>query len=109
MLYGLEGAQLIPSIAKSSETLQLNVLRKPVRLYTIHINRLDTNQNVFQTANGKWKKKEKKNYNRFSISLQKAQNKDTMHNSSERKNTQIQSHLPRKHGHTMIGGWERQE
>ena len=53
LLYGLESAQLIPSVSKRLETFQLKVLRKILRLDTTYIDRLNTNSSVFQTATDK--------------------------------------------------------
>jgi len=51
LLYGLESAQLIPSIAKKLETFQLKVLRKILKMDTTFVNRNNTNNCVFQQAN----------------------------------------------------------
>ena len=53
LLYGLESAQLIPSIAKKLETFQLKVLRKILKMDTTFVDRANTNQIVFNTANHK--------------------------------------------------------
>ena len=66
LLYGLEPAQLIPSVAKRMETLQLKVLRKILRLNTTFIDRENNNYSIFErtiqaveseNANRKKKKK----------------------------------------------------
>jgi len=51
LLYGLESSQLIPSVAKRMETLQLKVLRKILRLNTTFIDRGNNNYTVFQLTN----------------------------------------------------------
>jgi len=51
LLYGLESAQLIPSVLKRIETFQLKVLRKILRMDTTYIDRRNTNQTVFDRAN----------------------------------------------------------
>ena len=51
LLYGLESAELIPSVLKRLETIQLKVLRKILRMDTTYINRENTNEKVFGTAN----------------------------------------------------------
>ena len=53
LLYGLESAQLIPSVAKKLEIFQLKVLRKIFRLDTTYINRANNNNHVFSLANTK--------------------------------------------------------
>ena len=53
LLYGLESAQLIPSVAKRLETFQLKVLRKILKIDTTYVDRANTNQLVFNTANQK--------------------------------------------------------
>jgi hypothetical protein len=65
LLYGLESAQLIPSVAKRMETLQLKVLRKILRISTTYIDRENNNQSIFDRTNLAMKeqnnrKKEKK-------------------------------------------------
>ena len=59
LLYGLESAQLIPSVLKRVETFQLKVLRKILRMNTTYIDRSNTNQHVFGTANRKMKEEGK--------------------------------------------------
>jgi len=51
LLYGLESSQLIPSVAKRMETLQLKVLRKILRLNTTFIDRENNNYTIFQKTN----------------------------------------------------------
>ena len=51
MLYGLESAQLIPSVAKRMEALQLKMLRKNLRLNTTYIDRENNNQSIFDRTN----------------------------------------------------------
>jgi len=51
LLYGLESAQLIPSVLKRVETFQLKVLRKILKMDTTYINRANTNNKVYATAN----------------------------------------------------------
>ena len=51
LFYGLESSQLIPSVAKRMETLQLKVLRKIFRLNTTFIDRENNNYTVFQRTN----------------------------------------------------------
>ena len=51
LLYGLESAQLIPSIAKKLDTFQLKVLRKILRMDTTYIDRANTNTVVINKAN----------------------------------------------------------
>ena len=51
LLYGLESAELIPSVLKRLETIQLKVLRKILRLNTTYIDRENTNEKVFEKAN----------------------------------------------------------
>ena len=51
LLYGVESAQLIPSVAKRMETLQLKVLRKILRLNTTFIDRENNNYIIFQRTN----------------------------------------------------------
>ena len=53
LLYGLESAQLIPSVLKRLETFQLKVLRKILKLDTTYVNRENTNETVFRQANEK--------------------------------------------------------
>ena len=48
LLYGLESAQLIPSVAKRMETLLLKVLRKILRLNTTYIDRENNNYSIFE-------------------------------------------------------------
>ena len=57
LLYGLESAQLIPSVAKRMETLQLKVLRKILRLNTTYIDRENNNYSIFEKRTRQWKKK----------------------------------------------------
>ena len=57
LLCGLESAQLIPSIAKRIETLQLKVLRKILRLNTTYIDRENNNYSIFEKQTRQWKKK----------------------------------------------------
>ena len=51
LLYGLESAQLIPSVLKKLETFQLKVLRKILKLDTTYINRTNSNAHVFHRIN----------------------------------------------------------
>ena len=51
LLYGLESAQLIPSVAKKMETLQLKVLRKILRINTTFIDRENNNLSIYQRTN----------------------------------------------------------
>ena len=51
LLYGLESAQLIPSVAKRTETLQLKVLRTILRLNTTYIDGENNNQSIFDRTN----------------------------------------------------------
>ena len=51
LFYGLESAQLIPSVAKRMETLQLKVLRKCLRLNTTYIDRENNNHSIFESTN----------------------------------------------------------
>ena len=59
LLYGLESAQLIPSVLKRIEVFQLKVLRTILKMDTTFINRANTNQVVFGTANKKLKEEGK--------------------------------------------------
>ena len=51
LLYGLESAQPIPSVAKRMETLQLKVLRRILRLSTTYIDRERNNHSIFDRTN----------------------------------------------------------
>ncbi len=51
LLYGLESAQLIPSVAKRMETLQLKALRKILRIHTTYIDRESNNNSIFDRTN----------------------------------------------------------
>ena len=51
LLYGLESAQLIPSVLKKIETFQLKVLRKILKINTTYINRVNTNASVYNKIN----------------------------------------------------------
>ena len=51
LLYGLESAQLIPSVLKKLETFQLKVLRKILKIDTTYINRVNSNASVFNRIN----------------------------------------------------------
>ena len=51
LLYGLESAQLIPSVLKSLETFQLKVLRFCLEIDTTYINRVNSNVSVFNRIN----------------------------------------------------------
>ena len=51
LLYGLESAQLKPSVLKKLETFQLRILRKIVNIDTTYINRVDTNISTFHRIN----------------------------------------------------------
>ena len=53
LLYGLESAQLIPSVAKKLDVFQLKVLRKIFRIDTTFVNRANTNEVVINKANEK--------------------------------------------------------
>ncbi len=55
LLYGLESAQLIPSVLKRLETFQLKVLRKILRLQTTYMDRANTNKKVYRLANDQMK------------------------------------------------------
>ena len=50
-IYGLESAQLIPSVLKKLETFQLKVLRKILKIDTTYINRVNSNSSVFNRIN----------------------------------------------------------
>ena len=63
LLYGLESAQLIPSVAKRMETLQLKVFRKILRLNTTNIDRENNNYSIFEKnkpGNGRRRHRKKK-------------------------------------------------
>ena len=60
LLYGLESAQLILSVANRMETFQLKVLRKIFQMDTTSINRGHTNDTVYLTANNKMQEQGKK-------------------------------------------------
>lgn len=51
LLYGMESAELIPSVLKRVETLQLKILRKILRMNTTHTDRENTNERVYEQAN----------------------------------------------------------
>ena len=51
LLYGLESAQLIPSVLKKLETFQLKVLRKIFKIDTTYINRVNSNASIFNRIN----------------------------------------------------------
>jgi hypothetical protein len=51
LLYGLESAQLIPSVLKTLETFQLKVLRKMLKIDTTYINRANSNITIFNRIN----------------------------------------------------------
>ena len=51
LLYGLESAQLIPSVLRRIEVFQLKVLRKILKIDTTFIDRAKTNKVVFELAN----------------------------------------------------------
>ena len=51
LLYGLESAQLIPSVLKKLETFQLQVLRKILKIDTTYINRVNSNASIFNRIN----------------------------------------------------------
>jgi len=51
LLYGLESAQLIPSVSKKLEIFQLKVLRTILRMDTTYVNRANTNDKVYKKAN----------------------------------------------------------
>jgi len=51
LLYGLESAQLIPSVLKKLETFQLKVLRKILKIDTTYINRVNSNASIFNRIN----------------------------------------------------------
>ena len=51
LLYGLESAQLIPSVLKKPETVQLKVLRKILKIETTYINRVNSNVSIFNRIN----------------------------------------------------------
>jgi len=51
LLYGLESAQLIPSVLKKLETFQLKVLRKILKIETTYINRVNSNASIFNRIN----------------------------------------------------------
>ena len=51
LLYGLESAQLIPSVLKKLETFQLKVLRKILKIETTYINRVNSNVSIFNRIN----------------------------------------------------------
>ena len=53
LLYGMESAQLTPAVVKRLETFQLKVLRKILNMKTTYIDRANTNDLVFRTANEK--------------------------------------------------------
>ena len=79
LLYGIESAQLIKSVSKKLETLQLKVLRKILKLDTTYINRVNTNDTIFESVNQKIKaegKKKKKHI--FSRRIQQFWKKQNM-------------------------------
>jgi len=51
LLYGLESAQLIPSVLKKLEAVQLKVPRKILKIGTTYINRVNTNAGIFNRIN----------------------------------------------------------
>merc|ERR1711966_616074 len=51
LLYGLESAQLIPSVLKKLETFQSKVLRKIFKIDTTYINRVNSNVSIFNRIN----------------------------------------------------------
>ena len=59
LLYGLESSQLIPSVAKRMETLQLKVLRKIFRLNTTFIDREITTTLSFKEQMMQWQQRTK--------------------------------------------------
>ena len=60
LLYGLESAQLIPSVLKRLEVFQLKVLRKILKIETTYINRANTNQNIFDRINNEMENENRK-------------------------------------------------
>ena len=60
LLYGMESAQLIPSVLKRVETLQLKILRKILRMDTTYVNRDNTNERVYEKANEKLREERRK-------------------------------------------------
>ena len=51
LLYGIESAQLNEPEQRRLEVFQLKVLRKMLQMKTTYVNRLNTNEKVFQAAN----------------------------------------------------------
>ena len=51
LLYGIESAQLIPSVFKTFETFQIKVLRKILKIDTTYINRVNSNISIFNRIN----------------------------------------------------------
>lgn len=81
LLYGLESAQLIPSVAKKLETFQRKVLRKILNMKTTYVERSNTNDKVFQKANEKLEEEGKtKTVVTFIEAYQKQKKKKSKHN-----------------------------
>lgn len=55
LLYGMESLQMRSTVKKKLDTFQLKVLRKILRMKTTHVNKSNTNQKVFLSANDKLK------------------------------------------------------
>ena len=78
LLYGLESAQLIPSVAKRMETLQLKVLRKNLRLNTTYIDRENNNESISDRTNQEIKEQH----------ISKKEKNDTIHRSIQKTETE---------------------
>ena len=53
LLYGIESSQLTPAAVRRLETFQLKVIRKILKMNTTFIDRANTNEVVYKTANRK--------------------------------------------------------
>ena len=89
LLYGLESAQLIPSVLKKLETFQLKVLRKILKIDTTYINRVNTNNSIFNRIDTMMEEGGK---NKKVVSFVDAYNK--------LKKKSSQNYRPRKHNNT---------